>query len=552
MPSSKPSSIALFRNGGTLYQYTGEEGNRPHYDPLGDVDDFTITIERRRTVGTDPDEYFIVVLEKEEVVLTQPIGVELQLSYSDQAASVHWSALIDGELETVAFRFTAPVDKAEQVTPTMCVQRFVTLYNQCTYSLLTGYEVDPDDEWYQYLSGATSSKIDNEDVSEPVFELDHKNMMVADTGAGNISAVDSLHFNRMLVIKNDGDSLTLNALPVTEHGFDQRRMEDVVVKTVDNTVTGSLLENGDLKLLLFGGESNAVQQLDLVSGTVVQEYRPENVGIKSLSYANHTSADSGSVYTCLDRNVAFNIDTRMNPRTFVVTESGKQPSEYALSSLSNDFTCHATSRNGYLVIGDGSGNIRLYTGPPGARKPAGGFFPKRAKTLLEVRTPVLDIDVTADGNYIVATTAKLLYLIETRYIEDNVTETNGFQGRMGAKKPAPIALQPSTSQIMEMGGAGAVCFRSAKFDRFPGTEELCVTTCLGNRILVWSMRNILASRANGRSVVNAAVTVGQPVLSTSAHHSNLVTFLTDEDVGMVPLHEVQKKVSRAWSWGQTE
>lgn len=545
-------TTVLFSCSGTLYQNSGEEDGRPHYDPLGDLDSFTISIEKRKKTSESAATYAIVVAEDEENVFEQELGVDVQLSYSNDAASAHWMALIEDELQTVAFRFSTPENRAANVSPQMYLQRFVTVYNECVYSLYTGYNVDPDDEWYNYLAGTNTHELRNENVTKPVFEFDASRISKAETGAGNICAAESMQFNRVLVIKKSNEEATLEmqAMPFTERGFSSAEAERVAVDQVDSTATGTLLENGDVKLLLFGGKKAAVQQVDLSRGTVVQEFKPKNLDIQTLSYANHTSAESGSVYTCLSRNVAFNIDTRMDPRSCVVMEDGKNPSDYALNSLRKDFTCHATSRNGYLVIGDGTGSIRLYTGPPGARKPAGGYFPKAAKTLLETKTPVVDIDVTADGKYIVATTAQRLLFIETKYVADNDKETNGFQGRMGAHKPKPSVLEPTPKQIMQMGGASAVRFQGAKFDRFPGTEELCVTASCGNYVLTWSLRNIIDSQKNGRAAVNSAVTVGQVVLSTSANRAENVGFLTGKDVGLVPFQEAEKQVGRAWTWGQ--
>lgn len=548
----------LFTNQGTLYQYAGEEGEHPYYKPLGDVDTFTISLlKHKKTAGTTGSnnssvEYLIAVAEDGEKVFEQPIGVDLQLSYSAPTASVHWPAIIDEELETVAFRFTAPAAHVAQVTAQLRMQQFVELYNRCTYSLLTGYdEVDPEDEWYQYLGAATTREVCNEDATEPVFEFDPTQLTKASTGAGNICAAESLKFNRTLVVKksNEEATLELQALPQTERGFDRASMEKLVVRGVDGTSTGTLLENGDVTMLLFGGSSAAVQRLDLAHGTVVQEYKPADLPVQNVAYANHTAANSGPVYTCLGRNVAFNIDVRMDPRSCVVMEDGKQPTDYALPSLRKDFTCHATSQNGYLVIGDGSGNIRLYTGPPGARKPAGGYFPKTAKTLLDTKVPIVDIDVTADGQYIVATSTSFLLFIETKYVDSNDKESTGFQTRMGARKPQPIILQPSPEQTLRMGGATMVHFQTAKFDRFPGTKELCVTASCGDYLLTWSLRAIESSQQSGRAVVNSAVAVGQTVLSTSANRASHVGFLTGNDVGVVPVHEAKKEVSRTWTWG---
>ncbi|GET87626.1 hypothetical protein, conserved [Leishmania tarentolae] len=552
------STTKLFTNQGTFYQYAGEEGENPYYKPLGDVDNFTISLlKHKKTAGTAGSnnssvEYLIVVAEDGENVFEQPIGVDLQLSYSAPTASVHWPALIDEELETVAFRFTVPAAHVAQVTAQLRMEKFVELYNRCTYSLLVGHEeVDPEDEWYQYLGAAATHEISNEDVTESVFEFDSSQLEKESTGSGNICAAESLQFRRVLVVKkgNEEASLELQALPQTERGFDRAAMENLVVHDVDSTSTGALLENGDITMLMFGGESASVQQLDLMRGTVVQEYKPADLPVRSVTYANHTASNSGSVYTCLSRNIALNIDVRMDPRNCVVVEDGKQPTDYALSSLRTDFTCHATSQNGYLVIGDGSGNIRLYTGPPGARKPSGGHFPKTAKTLLDTKTPIVDIDVTADGQYIVATSTSFLLFIETKYVDNNNKESTGFDTRMGAKKPQPIVLQPSPEQTLRMGGPRMVHFQSAKFDRFPGTKELCVTASCGDYLLTWSLHVIESSQRNGRSVVNSAVAVGQTVLSTYANRASHVGFLTDNGVGDIPLHEAKKEVSRTWTWG---
>ncbi|KAK7198713.1 VID27 cytoplasmic protein [Novymonas esmeraldas] len=556
----------LFTAGGTLFQCTGDKNGHPYYEPLGTENTFTISLQRRdaapqaaagrrSSAGDGVTQYVIVVVEDEEVVFEQPIKAELQLSYSTPAASVHWPAMVDGERETIAFRFAAaskaPAAKSAQTR----MESFVELYNRCLYSLLAGSDdVDPEDEWFQYLDGTTTHELRNEDSTEAVFELDARQLSMANTGTGNVCAAESMKFNRVLVVKktNEEASLELQAMPQTQHGFDRTTKETLVVRGVDGTATGTLLENGDTNMLLFGGRRAAVQQLDLSRGTVVQDFEPASMSVKSVAYANHTAADSGAVYTCLARNVAFNIDTRIDPRSCVIVEEGKNPTDYALSSLRADFTCHATSKVGHLAIGDSLGSIRLYTGPPGARKLTGGYFPKSAKTLLETKTPILDIDVSTDGQYIVATSAAYLLFIETKYVDAKEKDTTGFEGRMGKKKPQPIILRPSPEQMTAMaktGTAGTGRFRSAKFDRIPGSKELYVTASYGDCLFSWSLRSIESSKETGRAAISSHAAVGQTVLSTNANRASQVSFLTDTDVGTVPLFEVNKSVSRAWTWG---
>ncbi|KAG5508209.1 hypothetical protein JKF63_05465 [Porcisia hertigi] len=232
MPAKPVSTKVLFTNPGTFYQYTGEEEDRPYYEPLGDADSFTISVLRREGTpdaagsGTSRVEYIIEVSEDEEKIFEQAIGINNELSYSDPAASVHWPAIIDGNVEKVAFRFAAPETHEAQVTARMRLQQFVELYNRCTYSLLTGHEeLDPEDEWYQYLGGATTREVLNEDATNVVLEFDAGHLARTNTGTGNICAVESLQFDRFLVVKksNEKASLEMQTVPQKREASTERR-----------------------------------------------------------------------------------------------------------------------------------------------------------------------------------------------------------------------------------------------------------------------------------------------------------------------------------------
>ncbi|CCW63941.1 unnamed protein product [Phytomonas sp. EM1] len=527
---------------------TGKNGD-DSYEPLGELGDFNLAIEKK--IGQKANQYIVTVYQDGSKELSQPINIQMALMYCKEYSSVHWSTKIDRKVEDLAFRFMDTNNCSAANVMTRCVE----VYNQCIYGMLTGLDVmDTSDEWYQYMAPTSTHTILNEDEERPVYAFNINSASQMKTGEGNICFSHAMQLNRALILRKCGNNTSkveMLALPVQDQkGTFSNSIEKIVVDGVDSSITGSLMDVTERKLMVFGGEQNKIGEIDLERGKVVQEYNPANKSILSMAYSAKTAGNSDGIYTCLAPNVAFNIDTRMNPKSCVVLESGKDLSDYSLKSA-KPLTCHATSRAGHLATGDSVGNVRLYTGPPGSRKPEGGHFPKTAKTLLDTKTPILALDITVDGSHILATCEKFILLINTKYLDSDGKEADGFTNRMGKNKPTPLRLLPSASQIEEMGGMDGVCFTSAKFDVDTSTGEHCVTASCGMYLLVWSMKALMRAEEKNRAAPCDMVSVGHAALSINAPQSSTVTYLSKDNIGSVPIEET-KRSFRKWTWGQND
>ncbi|KEG05790.1 vacuole import and degradation, partial [Trypanosoma grayi] len=453
--------VTLFSGIGTVYI------RKPaHYVPLTDgdaMDTFTITIEARETL--EPlERYCIVVLEEGDEALRQPIGNGMVISYSAEEGSVHWPSIVAGKVEMLAFKFRG---RDARVTAEAQMTRFVEVYNRCTYAIMTDTEVeklDLDDPFFDYVGGIATTQLPAEDYEEPMFELDVAHENAAETGTGTVCYSESMRFNRAVVVRETKNALELQAHAFNSRGFTVGDSQTIKLGGVQSC-DSALLDDTEKKLLLLSVDDNRLCEVDMEYGKVVQEYKPPKKVI-SVAHGAHVAGPT-PVYTCLAEKVAFNMDLRMDQRSNIVVEPDCTVDTYVLGSLRKPFTCHATSASGHLVIGDGAGNIRLYTGPPGSRRADGKYNPKTAKTLLETKVPVIAVDVTADGMYVLAVCAKYLLFMPTAFL-DKGNESNGFVARMGRQKPKPLKLQPTPAQLRALGGIDKLNYTSGGFDRYNG------------------------------------------------------------------------------------
>jgi hypothetical protein len=458
------------------------------YDPVGPIDAFVASVEVEGTKS------WIVVRCGTDLEFEGEVTTAMVVQFHIQTGSVFWSAFVEDELEQLAFKFA--VDPATKLTPQHATQTFVEKYNRCLYTTLTGVVVPTEDnDEVNYIAAAGTTQIDREAKDEAVFGMDAAPVFT-NTGKGvNTCFAESVQFNRALVFQTRGGKSVAQAHVVGTEGF----AGDVQEFEVDaQGIQGALLQAGDQKMFYLDSKSakldGELRELDLATGSIIQTYEPaaDAGGIKSVRYLNKFAAESPNLLSCISSNAAFVIDTRLDPKKCAVVDDGKDFSDYQYRSLKKDkfFTCHATSRNGFLAVGDESGSVRLYTGPPGARKAeGGGHHAKLAKTLIELATPVLHIDVTNDGEFVIVTTKDRVLVLCTLYIDDKKKEKNGFEGRMGKQKPSPLALLPSPAQVLRMGGASAVNFAKATLEGVDGSEQWIVAVC-GSMICTWSMARV--------------------------------------------------------------
>jgi hypothetical protein len=108
----------------------------------------------------------------------------------------------------------------------------------------------------------------------------------------------------------------------------------------------------------------------------------------------------------------------------------------------NKFSGVTTTASGKLAVASEKGDIRLFD-----------TIGKNAKTALPpLGDPILGIDVTADGRWIVATTKTYLLLIDTLIGEGRYQGSLGFDRSFPAtSKPIPRRLQLRAEHVAYMG-----------------------------------------------------------------------------------------------------
>lgn len=125
----------------------------------------------------------------------------------------------------------------------------------------------------------------------------------------------------------------------------------------------------------------------------------------------------------------FTVDARVAPKDRVVARK-----DYKVDPK---FSSINTSLHGGLALGSADGKIRLY-------KKLGS----NANTLLPgLGDPITAIEVSRDGEWVLATTKTYLLIIPTMCSNGKT----GFDHRMGKEKPMPRKLQLSPQDINRYG-----------------------------------------------------------------------------------------------------
>lgn len=188
----------------------------------------------------------------------------------------------------------------------------------------------------------------------------------------------------------------------------------------------------------------------------------------------------------INKNAIFRIDPRLNGNKRVISESKQYVTK-------NEFNCAATTGKGELAVASSKGDIRLYN-----------KLNIRAKTLLPgLGDPIIGVDTTENGKYIIATCKTYLLLIDTElkdsggkqgiYLQrisslNNSINESGFTTSMGEdKKPIPkrLQLRPEHVAALKM----PISFTQAKFNTGQGDERNIVTST-GPFVITWNFRRV--------------------------------------------------------------
>lgn len=221
---------------------------------------------------------------------------------------------------------------------------------------------------------------------------------------------------------------------------------------------------------------NGLYKCDLTRGQVVEEWKtPQEETLQDFSHrikANPTAAESTLLGT--SRKTIFEIDPRL---------PGIQVGAKKEYKTDVDFSCGTTTASGQVVIGSKKGIVRLYI------EKIGGV----AKTELpRGRDPILHVDVTNSGRYVVATCQTYLLLFDVQHSDGKL----GFEKRfLQTQKPKAMRVEITPEHQAQIAGEKIpFCFKGAQFNRGDGNVEKKIVTSIGPYIITFDLKSILNNR----------------------------------------------------------
>ncbi|KAK5169005.1 Vacuolar import and degradation protein 27 [Saxophila tyrrhenica] len=244
-----------------------------------------------------------------------------------------------------------------------------------------------------------------------------------------------------------------------------------------------MLHAGDRDMVLQrDNDPNSLYRLDLETGKVVDEWKvhediPVNVYAPQSKFAQTTGEQT---FLGLSNNALYRIDPRLSGNKLVDSELKQYASK-------NDFSAAATTEQGYIAVASNKGDIRMFD-----------RLGINAKTALPaLGDPIVGLDVSADGRWLLATTRTYLLLI------DNLQKDGKNEGKLGFEKAFPkdskpqprrLALTPAhVAQFQHETGA-PLSFTTAHFNTGESKDETTIITSTGPFVVIWNLEKTLQGR----------------------------------------------------------
>jgi len=241
-----------------------------------------------------------------------------------------------------------------------------------------------------------------------------------------------------------------------------------------------MLHKEDQNLLMLHPEkNNVVYKMDLNRDDVVEEWKVDDYQpvLELFPQSKTAPLTSEEVVGGLNKLGFMALDPRL-PKSKMISGRFYKP------TTKPDLSCAVTTADGHLAVGSKTGDVRLYSEKTlldDKKEP--GSAPRANTQLPGFGDPILGIDVTEDGTWILATCRTYLLVIPT---ETSKGKT-GFETRMGKEKPAPRRLQLRREDIAKM--QGKINFTPARFN-MGVDQERSIVTSTGPYVITWNFRKV--------------------------------------------------------------
>lgn len=291
-------------------------------------------------------------------------------------------------------------------------------------------------------------------------------------------------FDKAFLIKDNNSIDVLNL----EEGNNNINKTTSFIPFKNNTnvqISEAKMFSGD-NHILFKDKINedTLWEYDLNKESIVQEWKCGDNGAKLIDFTHSKKLGQLSPYCDIygiNKNKIFSMDGRVNRPNKIVEDKIYGP------GASKDFTCIGTPEFEAFATGSKDGNIRLYND-----------ISKNAKTLIPCYgDPIISIDITKNGDYLLVTCEKYLMLINTRGEHNE----NAFTVSLRRARRKPITLKMSPEDVVNRQ-LGEDNYTPAKFDINKSTNETIITSSLGPYIIVWNFEQVKKGIVNSYQIKN--------------------------------------------------
>lgn len=241
-----------------------------------------------------------------------------------------------------------------------------------------------------------------------------------------------------------------------------------------------MLHNEDNNMILQNDtDPNKLYRMDLEYGKVVDEWKVHD-DIPAVTFApenKFAQMSSEPTFLGISKNALYRVDPRLSGNKLVNSQLKQYVSK-------NDFSSIATTEKGHIAVASNKGDIRLFD-----------RLGINAKTHIPaLGEPIIGLDVSADGHWVLATCRTYLLLIDALQKSGKNEGKLGFEKSFAAdSKPQPrrLALTPEhVAQFAYETGKG-VSFTPAKFNTGEGQQETSIISATGPFVIEWNLKKVV-------------------------------------------------------------
>ncbi|KAJ4303422.1 Vacuolar import and degradation protein 27 [Kalmusia sp. IMI 367209] len=470
-------------------------------------------------------EYWLHIVGDEREWLGQPIVDDINPVFNFEFKSFIFNHYMeDGSAYSWLLRFNEQEDLEHFQHGVM--QALWEHLNQVKPSKISPWRMPPEEEEeeeeedFEDADDGQRSEHYDEDESEDDVETD-----LQEGGVNSQLAVGYKH-DRSFVVRG-------NKIGVFKHTADNQLQFATTISSIktpkgkDFNPNKVMLHQEDQNMILQNLDNpNSLYRMDLETGKVVDEWNVhEDIPVKVFAPESKFAQMSGEqTFLGLSGNALYRVDPRLSGHKLV-------DDQYKQYATKNAFSAAATTEKGHIAVASEKGDIRLYD-----------RLGINAKTLIPaLGDPIIGMDVSADGRWVLATTRTYLLLIDALQKGGKNDGKLGFEKAFAKDdKPQPrrLALTPAHVAQFQHETKAPISFTPARFNIGLDDKETTIITATGPFIVTWSMKKVLANRRDPYSIKRYAEEVKADNFKFGSD-KNLIVALPNE-VDMVAKRALQK------------